>query len=121
MNRTQPIRLLLKILAAAVFGAVFWLLTVVGQPQLSTFTGGSDCCQRCSDFLYHSAQPILVFCAAAAFFCQSLVSITERRLSSFLKKGAICWLCLQVFSFWTAWHFLRRTPCTAPTRLVRSL
>jgi hypothetical protein len=113
MTRIQPIRVLPKIIAAAVFGAVFWLLTALGQPQLTTFTGGSGCCQRCSDFLYHSAQPVLVICAMGAFFCQSLVMVSDRRLRSFVKKAAICWLCFQGFSLWTAWHLLHRTPCTA--------
>jgi len=113
MKGKELTKWLVRIIATPVFGVAFWSVTVLGQANLTAFTGGSDCCQRCTDFLYHSAQPVLVICAMAAFFCQSLVVVRDRRLMSFVKKGAICWLCFQGFSFWTAWHLLHRTPCTA--------
>jgi len=113
MNRIPLQKLTTRAIAACLFGAAFWLMTVIGQGQLSSFTGGSDCCQRCTDFLYHSAQPILTFCAAAAFFCQSFIPTTAGRAKRLALKGVVCWLCFQVFSVWTAWHLLHRTPCTA--------
>lgn len=113
MNKTYIRQWTLKIIAACIFGAAFFGLTVLGQEKLTGLTGGDSCCQRCTDFLYHSAQPMLAFCAGAAFFCQSLFSETAGRLKRFAIRGAVCWLCFQTFSVWTAWHLLYRTPCTA--------
>jgi len=114
MNKTTQLRrLLFSSVVACIFGAAFWLLTELGQAKLTGLTGGDGCCQRCTDFLYNSAQPVLAFCAGAAYFCQSLVSSPKGRLKRAALKGALCWLCFQIFSAWTVWHLFHRTPCTA--------
>jgi uncharacterized membrane protein len=113
MNSNQLLRWTGRLLSAIIFGAAFWLLTELSRDSLSGFTGGSSCCQRCTDFLYHSAQPVLALCAGAAFFCQSFISSTRGRLKQIVFKSVVCWLCFQIFSGWTAWHLLHRTPCTA--------
>ena len=114
MNKTQLKRWLGRFVTACIFGAAFWLLTELGESRLSVLTGGqSDCCQRCSEFLYHAAQPVLAFCAAAAFFSQSPFEGTASRFKRIVKTFFLTWVCFQMYSAWTAWHLYRRTPCTA--------
>lgn len=110
INLLQPI---FGLFFACTFGAAFLIFTEIGQPSLLKFTGGSDCCDRCSNFLYDSDQPILALSAAVAFLCCFFVGGKILSLRYSAKIIGLCWLSFQIYTVWTAWHLLLRTPCTA--------
>jgi hypothetical protein len=62
-------QILLRIAAAILFGAAFWLMLDLVQPLLLTpLYGYEDCCERCKNILYDKGQPLLAASAVIAFF-----------------------------------------------------
>lgn len=107
-------KLVFRVAAAGVFAAAFLAFTEIGRGSLAAFTGGrSDCCERCRAYLFDTAQPVLAICAAISFFIYSFLESKTAGVKYFAKTIGVCWVSFQVYTAWTAWHLLMRTPCTA--------
>ena len=113
MKKADFLILFSRFVTALIFGGAFYVFTEIGQPSLMQFTGGKDCCERCSNFLFDAAQPTLVFSAFAAFLLYNLFGEKTLSFINSLKTAAFCILAFQIYTVWLGWHLLLRTPCTA--------
>ncbi|MBS1797171.1 MAG: hypothetical protein JSS81_25310 [Acidobacteria bacterium] len=112
-KRIGLIGILGRLLGGVLYGAAFLWFTETFRSALLGWTGGADCCARCSNFLYDQDQPVLAAAAAVAFIWQSFIG---GRILSFryaLKFAAAGWLSFQIYTVWKAWHLALHTPCTA--------
>jgi hypothetical protein len=112
MKGTQAKHFFLKIIAAAVFGAAFWLFQEAVQARAATMLYGcGDGCERCANILYDRAQIICAVSAALAALWWSHLKVSG--FKGIIKTLLVCGLSFQTFSIWTAWHLSQRSPCTA--------
>lgn len=111
MKKINYRKLLIYLLCAPVYGAVFWMFLESIQPEIVNQIYNCNYCERCANILYDREQVVLAFCAALA--CFGLGFIKTKGFRGVLKTIGVNLLAFQVYSLLTIRSVILAHECTA--------